>query len=116
MLPFQLVRSPVDDDSCVALAPTAFWRARLPMNVSPWELPLVELGGVRSMLPNSRPFSLILFGRSDPAADDSPPLLRIVMNRVTESCATPAVRRPRGPVLSNVWLSDDLRVKSYERL
>src|SRR5215510_16068747 len=105
MPPLQFVRSPLADASAVGLAPTAFCRDQLPLNVSPYELPLVELGGLRSTLPNNDPLSLILVGRSDADGAGSPPCSRIVTNRVTESCATPAVRSPSGPAFNRVWLS-----------
>src|SRR5262245_23692107 len=102
MPPFQLVRSPLADDKAVGLAPTAFCRDQLPWNVNPYELPLVELGGLKSMPPSSAPLSLILVGRSDDDGAGSPAFPRILTNCVTESCATPAVRSPTGPAFNNV--------------
>src|SRR5262245_22510499 len=116
MPPLQFVRSPLADASAVGLAPTAFCRDQFPWNVNPYELPLVELGGLRSTLPNSDPLSLILVGRSDDDGAGSPAVPRILTNCVTESCATPAVRSPTGPAVNSVCLSDDRRPNWYEIL
>src|SRR5919107_247871 len=96
--PPQLVRSPLDEGSCVMPPPIGLCRPQLPLNVRPNDWPVNELGGERSMLPNTDPLSV---SRSEPKrrfTDGTPRSSRMSRNRATESYAMPALWSPRGPV------------------
>src|SRR6185369_5821589 len=98
---------PAADANCVALAVTGPCRPQLPLKVMLYECPLADDGGAKSTLPNTDPLSLTRFCRNGRALVGTPRSARMSTNRETESDATPAVCRPRGPVLRSVWLSRD---------
>ena len=52
---FQLVRSPPCAGSSVTRLPAGVWRFQLPLSVRFIVVPDVELGGVKSMVPNREP-------------------------------------------------------------
>src|SRR6476620_12716492 len=71
--PLRLVRSPPCDGTSVASWPAGVCRFQNPLNVTLNVCPLLELGGVKSRLPNTEPLSLKrLLGTRPPTVVGTP--------------------------------------------
>src|SRR5258705_13026618 len=99
--PFQLVRSPLCAGNSLVSGPAGVWRDQLPLKVTLKVCPLLELGGVKSRLPNSDPLSLSrLLGALPFTSVGTCACSSRSMSRATESAEMPADCNPRGLVFS----------------
>ena len=102
----QLVRSPLWAGNSLVSGPAGVWRDQKPLNVTLNVCPVLELGGVKSMLPNSEPLSLNrLLGDAPFTSVGTCACWSRSISRATESAEMPADCSPTGLVLSSEYRS-----------